>query len=69
MIPSLTIREWCGLRKYSRAEFYRMKARGDAPLIIGEGKRSRITPDSDAKWLKEQERAARAKLKQNGGVK
>jgi hypothetical protein len=57
--PSFTISQWCATRMYSRAEFYRMKARGDAPLVIGTGRMSRITPDADAKWLKAQERKAR----------
>lgn len=59
--PSYRINEWCGLRRYSRAEFYRMKARGDAPDTIGEGRMTRITPDADARGLKQQERKAKAK--------
>jgi len=59
-LESYTINQWCALRKYSRAEFYRMRNRGDAPLIIGQGRMSRITPDADAEWLKAQERKAKA---------
>jgi SLT domain-containing protein len=58
--PSYTLNEWLALRKYSRAEWYRMKARGDGPLTIGEGRRQRITPNEDARWLREQERKAKA---------
>src|SRR5262249_29221284 len=49
--PSFTINEWLKLRRYSRAEWYRMKARGDTPDVIGEGRMQRVTPDADARWL------------------
>jgi hypothetical protein len=58
--PSYTINEWCQLRRYSRAEWYRMKARGDGPDTIGEGRMTRIPPDADARWLRKQERKAKA---------
>jgi hypothetical protein len=58
MTPSFRINEWLALRKYSRAEWYRLKARGDAPDVIGEGRMQRITPDADARWLRNQERKA-----------
>jgi len=57
--PSYTLNEWLRLRRYSRAEWYRMKERDDAPDVIGEGRMQRITPDADAKWLKSQERKAK----------
>jgi hypothetical protein len=56
--PSYTINQWLALRKYSRAEWYRARARGDVPDTIGEGRMTRITPDADARWLREQERKA-----------
>lgn len=56
---SYTINEWCALRRYSRAEFYRMRARGDGPDTIGQGRMTRILPSADAKWLKAQERKAK----------
>ncbi len=56
--PSFRINEWLALRKYSRAEWYRLKARGEAPDVIGEGRMTRITPDADAKWLRQQQRKA-----------
>jgi hypothetical protein len=56
--PSFTINEWLELRRYSRAEWYRMKARGDGPGTIGEGRMTRITPDADARWLRKQERGS-----------
>jgi hypothetical protein len=57
--PSYTINEWCQLRRYSRAEFYRMQFRGDGPDTIGKGRMRRITPGADAKWLRAQERKSR----------
>jgi hypothetical protein len=56
--PSLTINEWLALRKYSRAQWYRMRARGDGPDTIGEGRMQRITPEGDARWLREQQSKA-----------
>jgi hypothetical protein len=58
MTPSFRINEWLALRKYSRAEWYRMRARGDGPDVIGEGRMTRITPEADAKWLRKQKRKA-----------
>jgi hypothetical protein len=58
MTPSFRINEWLALRRYSRAEWYRMKARDEAPTVIGEGRMQRITPEADAKWLRAQERKA-----------
>ena len=57
--PSFTINEWCALRKYSRAHWYRLQARGEGPDTVGEGRATRITPDADARWLKRQERKAK----------
>jgi hypothetical protein len=58
--PSYTINQWCELRKYSRAEWYRMRARGDGPEVIGAGRMTRVTPAADARWLRTQERKAKA---------
>jgi hypothetical protein len=57
--PSYTINEWLKLRRYSRAEWYRMKVRGNAPDVIGEGRMQRITPEADSRWLRKQERKAK----------
>jgi hypothetical protein len=65
--PSYTINEWLELRKYSRAEWYRMKARGDGPDTIGEGRMTRITPEGDAKFLREQKRKA-GRTRQNANA-
>jgi hypothetical protein len=37
-----------------------MQFRGDGPDTIGKGRMRRITPGADAKWLKAQERKAKA---------
>jgi hypothetical protein len=58
MSESFRINEWLALRKYSRAEWYRMKARGDGPETIGKGRMERITPEGDAKFLRQQRRKA-----------
>jgi hypothetical protein len=58
MSPSFRIGEWLTLRRYSRAQWYRLKAAGNAPDTIGTGRMTRITPDADVRWLKAQERKA-----------
>jgi hypothetical protein len=40
-----------------------MKSRGDGPDTIGEGRMTRVTPDADARWLKKQERKAKAETR------
>jgi hypothetical protein len=54
---SFTLNEWLSLRKYSRAQWYRMPAE-DKPELIGEGRMQRITADADSRWLRKQERKA-----------
>ena len=48
---SYTLNEWLALRRYSRAEWYRMK---DKPRVIGVGRAQRIPSEEDAIWLKRQ---------------
>ena len=45
-----TISEWCRKRRISRAEFYRLRARGLAPRVLEIAKLRRITPAADAEW-------------------
>jgi hypothetical protein len=62
IIPrSYTIGQWCVLRGYSRPHFYKLRKTKNAPDVIGEGKAQRITDMADARWLKAQERKAKAK--------
>jgi hypothetical protein len=53
---SFTLNEWLALRKYSRAQWYRMP---DRPELIGEGRMQRITAEADARWEKRQKRKAK----------
>jgi hypothetical protein len=57
------IGEWCARWDYSRPHFYKMRATGDAPDVIGVGKAQRVTDVAEARWLKQQERKARARAK------
>ena len=54
---SYRLNEWLALRKYSRAEWYRMPPE-DKPDVIGEGRMQRITAEADARWQKRQQRKA-----------
>jgi hypothetical protein len=45
-----TVNEWCRKRHVSRATFYRMKKRGETPVVIRVSGRYRITPQADAAW-------------------
>jgi hypothetical protein len=56
---SYTLNEWLALRRYSRAQWYRM-SREDKPELIGEGRMQRITSQADERWLERQERKAKA---------
>jgi len=62
MTLSYTLNEWLALRKYSRAQWYRMP-REDKPELIGTGRMQRITAEADARWLRKQER--KSKLRTN----
>jgi hypothetical protein len=54
--PSFTLNEWLKHRRISRAQFYRLKQAGNVPDMYGVGRMQRITPDSDAEWVRKQER-------------
>jgi hypothetical protein len=55
---SLTIAEWCALRKVSRAMLYKLWAMGLGPRRHYAGTKVLISPTADAKWLAEREAAA-----------
>jgi hypothetical protein len=55
-VLSYTLNEWLGMRKISRAQWYRMPERPD---VYGKGRMQRISSDADARWLKRQERKAK----------
>ena len=53
---SYRLNEWLALRKYSRAEWYRMPP-DEKPDVIGAGRMQR-TAEADRRWQKRQERKA-----------
>lgn len=58
-MQTFTIAEWCEMRKISRAYFYVLAKRGEAPKTIRFGARSvRITAEADAAWLAAREAAS-----------
>jgi hypothetical protein len=57
-IRAYTIGQWCRMRGYSRVYFYTLKKTGDAPLLIGSGKRQRVSAEADQRWLAQQEKKA-----------
>jgi hypothetical protein len=56
---SWTVLEWCAMRGYARAYFYKLRKAKNAPETIGEGKAQRITDQADARWLKRQVQKAK----------
>ena len=55
---SLSIIEWCARHKVSRAHFYELDARGEAPKSFYTGRARRISEESDAAWVAARERSA-----------
>ena len=53
--PSLTIAEWCALRKVSKSMFYLLDGQGRAPRTHNAGVKRLISPEADAAWLRERE--------------
>ena len=56
---SLTIVEWCALRKVSRSMFYKLDAEGLTPRTHSVGVKRLISPQADAEWLRQREAAAK----------
>jgi hypothetical protein len=61
MHPSLTIVEWCLLRKVSRSMFYKLEAKGLTPKTHNVGVKRLISPEADAAWLRQREEASARK--------
>ncbi len=55
---SYTLNEWLALRKYSRAQWYRMPP-DERPDTIGTSRMQRITSQADERWQRKQERKAK----------
>ena len=53
--PSLTINEWCALRRVSRSMFYQLDKQGLAPRTHNAGVKRLISPQADANWLAQRE--------------
>jgi predicted DNA-binding transcriptional regulator AlpA len=62
MGESFTIDEWCRARRMSRAMFYQLQARGDAPRTYRVGRQQRISPAADAEWVAKREAASVAEV-------
>ncbi len=58
MQSSYSIQSWCDRHEFSRAYFYVLKARGEAPRTFDAGRCKRITPAADAEWMAEREAAS-----------
>jgi predicted DNA-binding transcriptional regulator AlpA len=54
-MPSYTLAEWCELRRISRAMFYKLAAEGKAPQTHNVGIKRLISPEADARWLRDRE--------------
>jgi len=48
---SMTILEWCQLRRLSRSMFYKLDAQGLAPQTYSVGTRRLISAEADAAWM------------------
>lgn len=53
-----TIPGFCARHKLSRAMFYVLVDRGEAPRTYVVGKLRRISPEAEAAWVREREAAA-----------
>jgi predicted DNA-binding transcriptional regulator AlpA len=73
-MTSMTIDQWCKSHAFSRGHYYKLKKRLKAPKKMKIGRCVRITPESDAEWVRareaetaETELAETAKTELQGG--
>ena len=52
---SFTIAEWCKYRRLSISMYYKLRARGKAPVTLPVGRHQTITVESDAAWARERQ--------------
>lgn len=52
---SYSINEWCKMHGFSRAFFYLLQKRGEAPQTFHVGKLVRISEDANRYWVQERE--------------
>jgi predicted DNA-binding transcriptional regulator AlpA len=57
---SYSVAEWCALHGFSRAFFYKLAARGEAPRWFKAGAATRISEAAAAEWLADREAASAA---------
>lgn len=57
MNESLTIDEFCKSEKISRAHYFNLRDRGEAPREMRIGRCVRISPEARAAWRRERETA------------
>jgi hypothetical protein len=55
MQRSKTITEWCEMRHYSKTKYFKMRKEGRGPRELRVEGTVRITPESDADWVREHE--------------
>jgi predicted DNA-binding transcriptional regulator AlpA len=48
---SKTIDEWCDAHSFSRAFYYELRKRGQAPRTFRAGKCVRISDEANAEWI------------------
>lgn len=53
-----SIDEWCKMHGFSRAFFYKLQERGEAPNSFKVGRRVRISADANRYWLAQREAEA-----------
>lgn len=54
-MESYTVAEWCRRRKISRAQFYVLLRRGEAPESYMVGDRRYVSDEADARWVRRME--------------
>jgi hypothetical protein len=65
---SVSITEFCQQHAISRAMFYVLRGRGEAPRIMKVGRRTLISAEAAAEWRGRMEEAARARSAHQGTI-
>jgi predicted DNA-binding transcriptional regulator AlpA len=60
MFDAYSVNEFCDSHRISRAYFYRLKKRGQAPQTMKVGSRTLISREAAARWRLKMESAANA---------
>jgi len=59
---SYTIEAWADLHGFTRAYFYILEKRGQAPETYRVGRSRRVSEDANANWLRQREAASRERV-------